>query len=118
MGIPQGSILSVTFFILQINSIVNVIPPNFEKSIFVDDFSVGCSSSNMASIERHLQLYLNKVEKYSDENGFKHAFCMHFCNKRKVHPDPTLTIYNSQILVVSQTKFLGVNAPCGSGDVE
>ena len=33
---------------------------------------------------------------------------MHFCNKRKLHPDPTLTVYNSQIPVVSQTKFLGV----------
>ena len=33
---------------------------------------------------------------------------MHFYNKRKLHPDPTLTIYNSQIPVVSQTKFLGV----------
>ena len=33
---------------------------------------------------------------------------MHFCNKRKLHPDPTLIIYNSQIPVVSQTKFLGV----------
>ena len=33
---------------------------------------------------------------------------MHFCNKRKLHPDPTLTIYNSQIPVVSQTKYLGV----------
>ena len=33
---------------------------------------------------------------------------MHFCNKRKLHPDPTLTIYDSQIPVASQTKFLGV----------
>ena len=34
--------------------------------------------------------------------------CMHFCNKRKLHPDPKLTIYNSQIPAVSQTNFLGV----------
>ena len=33
---------------------------------------------------------------------------MHFCNKRKLYPDPTLIIYNSQIPVVSQTKFFGV----------
>ena len=31
-----------------------------------------------------------------------------FCNKRKPHPDPTLTIYDSQIDIVSQTNFLGV----------
>ena len=32
---------------------------------------------------------------------------MDFC--RKIHSDPTLTIYNSQIPIVSQTKFLGVS---------
>ena len=112
MGVPQGSILSVTLFILKINSIADVIPASFEKSLFVDDFSITCSSRNMAAIERQLQLCLNKVEKWADENGFKFSktktVCMHFCNKRKLHPDPTLTIYNSQIPVVSQTKFLGV----------
>ena len=112
MGVPQGSILSVTLFILKINSIADVIPASFEKSLFVDDFSITCSSRNMASIERQLQLCLNKVEKWADENGFKFSktktVCMHFCNKRKLHPDPTLTIYNSQIPVVSQTKFLGI----------
>ena len=61
MGVPQGSILSVTLFILKINSIADVIPASFEKSLFVDDFSITCSSRNMASIERQLQLCLNKV---------------------------------------------------------
>ena len=37
-----------------------------------------------------------------------HTLCMHNCNKRKLHPDPTLTAYDSQNPVVSQTKFLGV----------
>ena len=39
MGVPQGSILSVTLFILKINSIADVILSSFEKSLFVDDFS-------------------------------------------------------------------------------
>ena len=103
---------SVTLFILQINSIADVIPSSFEKFHFVDDFSISCSSRNMASIERQLQLCLHKVEKWADENGFNFSktktVCMHFCNKRKNHLDPTLTIYNSLIPVVSQTKFLGV----------
>ena len=40
MGVPQGSILSVTLFILKIYSIADVIPSGFEKSLFVDDFSI------------------------------------------------------------------------------
>ena len=38
MGVPQGSILSVTLFILKINSIADVILSSFEKSLFVDNF--------------------------------------------------------------------------------
>ena len=72
MGVPQGSILSVTLFILKINSIADVIPSSFEKKyLFVDDFSITCYSRNMASIERQLQLCLNKVEKWADENGLR-----------------------------------------------
>ena len=52
MDVPQGSILSVTLFILKINSIADVIPASFEKSLFVDDSSIICSSRNIASIER------------------------------------------------------------------
>ena len=71
MGVPQGSILSITLFILKINSIADVIPSCFEKSLFVDNVSISCCSRNMASIERQLQLCLNTVEKWADENGFK-----------------------------------------------
>jgi hypothetical protein len=31
---------------------------------------------------------------------------MHFCNKRGLHPDPELKLYNSPIKIVSETKFL------------
>ena len=93
-GVPQGSILSVTLFILKINSIADLIPSSFEKSLFVDDFSIICSSRNMASIKRQLQFSKTKT------------VCMHFCNKRKFHPDPTLAMYNSHIPVVSQMNSL------------
>ena len=68
----KASFCYVIYF--KINSIADVIPSSFEKSPFVDDFSIACSSRNMASIERQLQLCLNKVEKWADENG-----CMFAC---------------------------------------
>jgi hypothetical protein len=33
---------------------------------------------------------------------------LHFCNKRRLHPDPELKLYNSPIKIVSETKFLGL----------
>jgi hypothetical protein len=45
-------------------------------------------------------------------NGFKFysskTLGMHFCNKRGLHPDPELKLYNSPIKIVSETKFLGL----------
>ena len=66
----------------------------------------------MNSIERVLQGCLGKIESWADTNGFRFSksktVCMHFCNKRTLHPDPSLKLYNSEIPVVSETKFLGL----------
>ena len=66
----------------------------------------------MNTIERQLQLSLNKIEKCAMENVLKFSssktVAMHFCNKRKLHPDPELKLYNSSIKVVKETKFLGL----------
>ena len=40
MGVPQGSILSVTLFGLKINSIVKCISPGIDGSLYVDDFLI------------------------------------------------------------------------------
>ena len=66
----------------------------------------------MNTIERQLQLNLNKIQKWSTENGFKFSksktVCMHFCHLRKAHNDPILTLDGTPIPVVEENKFLGV----------
>ena len=42
MGVPQGSILSVTLFNIKINSIVKCINLGVEGSLYVDDFLICC----------------------------------------------------------------------------
>ena len=112
MGVPQGSILSVTLFLLKINSIVDVVTPRFDRSLFVDDFCLSCSSENMDTIETTLQNCLYRIEKWADENGFRFSktktVCVHFCNKRSLHPDPELKINGSIIPVSQQAKYLGL----------
>ena len=112
MGVPQGCILSVTLFSVKINSIVKAICPGVDCSLYVDDFVICFRSRNMNIIERQLQQCLNKVQTWSDENGFKFSKsktkCMHLCNLRGVHPDPELYLDRTKIEVVSEFKFLGV----------
>ena len=46
MGVPQGSILSVTLFSLKINSLVKVLGKDVEGSLYVDDFLMSCLAKN------------------------------------------------------------------------
>jgi len=111
-GVPQGSILSTTLFGLKINSIVKCLSSNTDSSLYVDDFLACYRAKQMRTIERQVQLSLNKLQTWADQNGFKFSstktVCIHFCNKHKVHPDPHLTPYGNVIPVVKETKFLGV----------
>ena len=66
----------------------------------------------MASIERQLQLCLNKIQDWADNNGFKFSKSkttgVHFCQKRKHHNDPDLKLNGIPIKIVKEFKFLGV----------
>jgi ribonuclease HI len=112
VGVPQGSILSPTCFNIKINNIVKSIKDNIKCSLYVDDFLIAFRSSNMSIIERQLQMNLEKLQKWSYENGFKFSknktVCMHFYPRANLQPEPTIMIDNSKIKVVSQHKFLGI----------
>ena len=109
---PQGSILSVTLFYVNINSITQCLKPGVDCSLYVDDFQVCYRSSNMSIIERQLQLCLNKLQQWATDNGFQFSktktVCMHICQKRGLHLDPQLFLDKRPIPVVEETKFLGV----------
>ena len=80
MGVPQGSILSVTLFSLKINSIVKEVSPGVECSLYVDDFLICYRSKHMKTIERRLQKCLNKLQTWSGENGFTFSETKTKCN--------------------------------------
>ena len=112
MGVPQGCILSVTLFSVKINSIIKAICPGVDCSRYVDDFVICFRSRNMNIIERQLQQFLNKLQTWSEENGFKFSKsktkCIYLCNIRGVQTDPELYLDKTKIEVVSEFKFLGV----------
>ena len=114
IGVPQGSILSVTLFIVKINSIVKVLPhcTSLHYSLFVDDYSMSCRGHSTLVPQHHLQLCVNKVQEWADLNGFRFSpsktVCVHFCNQRKLHDDPVLTLNGCPIPIVKEAKFLGL----------
>ena len=80
-----------------------------DGSIYVEDFLI-CYQKHMNTIERQLQLCLNKIQKWADD-GFKvsqtKTVSMHYCILRKLHHAPTLTLNGLAIPVVQEHTFLG-----------
>ena len=112
MGVPQGSILSVTLFSLKINSLAKVLSKDVEGSLYVDDFLMSYRAKTTRTCERQLQGCLHKIEEWCMENGFKFSSsktaCVHFHNKRGILPEPNLNLNGNKIPVVKETRFLGV----------
>ncbi|GFT03575.1 probable RNA-directed DNA polymerase from transposon X-element [Trichonephila clavipes] len=81
-GVPQGSILSVTLFICHISSILNILSPSIQASLYVDDLQISCEGSDMRMIERQLQTAVNNILKWCDTNGHSisasKSCCVHF----------------------------------------
>ena len=112
MGVPQGAILSVTLFILKINSIINCLPAGIRGLLYVDDFCICFRSKSPIAVERQIQRCLNSIQTWADENGFQFSksktVCMHFSRNQSFNPDPSLTLYGAPLPVVSEFKFLGL----------
>ena len=112
MGVPQGSILSVTLFSLKINSLVEVLSKDIHGSLYVDDFLISYRAKSTKTCERQLQGCLGKIEKWCTENGFKFSLaktvCVNFHKKRGILAEPHLTLNSQKIKVVRETKFLGL----------
>ena len=112
MGVPQGSIMPVTLFLVKIHCITQCLILGVDCSLYVDDFQICYRLSNMRIIERQLQLCLNKHQQWATDNGFRFSkiktVCMHICQKRNLHLDPHRFQDKGPILVVEETKFRGV----------
>ena len=84
-GVPQGAILSTTLFNAKINNIVKQVDPGVECCLYVD-FVIMYKSPTIDAIQRKLQHTINRLEKWSLENGFtiskNNTVAMHFCSDK------------------------------------
>uniref|UniRef100_A0A2S2Q8U6 RNA-directed DNA polymerase from mobile element jockey n=1 Tax=Sipha flava TaxID=143950 RepID=A0A2S2Q8U6_9HEMI len=53
-GIPQGSSLSVTLFLLAINDITNTITFPVKANLYADEFNFWCKSPNLNTVQHFL----------------------------------------------------------------
>ena len=111
-GVPQGSVLSVTLFIIAINDIIEYIPEDITKSLYVDDLVIYYAATNTNHIERKLQLTINKIASWAKHNGYKLSIdktvAVHFHRMRGLPYEPNFNLNNNRIIFEKSTKFLGM----------
>ena len=106
-GVPQGSILSPTLFTVKINSIIDALPDNIEKSLYVDDLAVYCQSSNMAIIERRLQGCLDKLVTCAALNFLPQKLYVYIFVKKMAYTlSPISNYMDNSFLLKSRSNFL------------
>lgn len=111
-GVPQGCILSTTLFVVKMNSISKIIPRSIMYSVYVDDLQIACTSSNISTCERQVQLTINKLATWADRNGFRFSpqktVAILFSLKRGLQTDPTLHLNETELPVQNEHKYLGI----------
>ena len=110
-GVPQGSVLSTTLFLLAINNIVSVLPSGVRSSLYVDDFAIYASGVPSPSFFTLLQSAVSAVSSWATEHGFRFSvaksFSIFFSHSRTVRPPPLL-LYGTPIEYRMSGKFLGM----------
>lgn len=110
-GLPQGSVLSPTLFLLMINDIITDNNKEVAYSLFADDLAIWTSGPTIQKAVQKIQPTLDLITKWSQTNGLKisqpKSKYMIFTKKnQKAHTPPKLE--NKELDQTKIYKFLGI----------
>ena len=69
-GLPQGSVLSPTLFLIMINDICDTAKEHDNYSLFADDVAIWSTQRDHNKAEKHVQQGLNQIESWCRKWGF------------------------------------------------
>ena len=70
-GVPQGSVLSPTLFIIMINDILNDPPEGINLSLFADDVALWITNKSLRHCIKQLQKAIEQLQNWSNKWGLK-----------------------------------------------
>lgn len=112
-GIPQGSVLSVTLFLIAMEPLFRVIPENVEALLYADDILLLSKGPFPFSTKTRLQKAINAVVDWAKSIGFKisaeKSQSIHCCKiSRHKRNTKLITVNNKEIENTRCAKILGV----------
>lgn len=111
-GVPQGSVLSSTLFIIAINDIFSGISQPVSCTLYADDVVMYCRGKEQNTTCDILQAAISQLEHWSNNSGFNFSpsktKVVRFTRKNNSPIPNTLKMKGSNLQVVQQYKYLGV----------
>ena len=111
-GLPQGSVLSPTLFMVAINGLLGQVPVGVHGLVFADDYAVICSKSSAVEACHKIQTAINAATSWASTRGFKFSpektKAIRFCRLRRVEEIPTLFLNDSILPFEDSVKYLGI----------
>lgn len=113
-GIPQGSVLSCTCFLIAINDIADNLAPSVKVTVYADDVALYISGPRPEALKRQLQIALNQLKTWTNKTGFTFSptksVTMHICRIRGCNKmSPQLQLNNRVLNHTDNFKYLGLH---------
>ncbi|KAE9528780.1 hypothetical protein AGLY_012355 [Aphis glycines] len=107
-GLPQGSVLSVTLFLIAIHDIFLQVQKPTKHLIFADDCYIYCSGININTTREILQNALHTLQEWANKSGF--IFSPHKSKgiQFNLNIDTALYLKNTQIPFHKSLRILGL----------
>lgn len=111
-GVPQGSVLSVTLFLVAMQPIFRVVPNGIKVILYADDILLVVVGQKNQNLGRKLQIAVNAVVKWAKSCGFsisstKSSIFYGSPNARR-QPKKDITIDRIPVPKTKQLKILGI----------
>lgn len=110
-GIPQGSVLSVTLFLVIINEVTKAIPTHTKILLYADDLTIYHSDDTVEKNRVKLLESTDAIVQWMDDNGFclaqNKTKIVNFTKRRK-NNSTVIRIKGTDKLTENQVKYLGI----------
>lgn len=110
-GVPQGSVISPTLFMILINDMLKDISPNVKFALYADDIVLWCDLKDADDARIEMQKALDKLSEWQEKWGtsfspIKSNYVVF--SRKRIIPKVKLTINEVEIPQTDTTFFLGL----------
>ena len=111
-GVPQGGVLSPTFFLLFINDLVSELPVGIKAALYADDLVIWCKEEYATTATYRMQMAADKLNSWTEKwwvavNKDKSSTTMFTLSPKQKAPG-TITLGETPLKEDEEATYLGV----------